>query len=204
VPRIGVTSHRGLPPHTPELIAAALRQELEPYSGNELAGVSCLAGETDQFFARTALDLGGTLQVVVPAEQCRDGLKPDEQRGYDQLFAKAKGVERLPFVEPTEQAHLAAGQAVVDHSERLVAVWDVKPARGMGGTADIAATPVRRACRSPCCGLKAPQGSRSGRGERITVEETYGSGSSVPADRAEGRSWVAWTSRSPPRSRRPR
>jgi hypothetical protein len=46
-------------------------------------------------------------------------------------------VERLPFVESTEQAHLAAGQAVVDRSERLVAVWDGKPARGIGGTADI-------------------------------------------------------------------
>lgn len=42
-----------------------------------------------------------------------------------------------PFVESTEQAHLAAGQAVVDRSERLVTVWDGKPARGIGGTADI-------------------------------------------------------------------
>jgi hypothetical protein len=40
-------------------------------------------------------------------------------------------------VESTERAHLAAGQVVVDRSERLVAVWDGKPARGIGGTADI-------------------------------------------------------------------
>ena len=46
-------------------------------------------------------------------------------------------MERLPFVESTVQAHLTAGQAVVDRSERLVAVWDGKPARGIGGTADI-------------------------------------------------------------------
>jgi hypothetical protein len=99
--------------------------------------VSSLAGGPDQLFARTVLDLGGTLEVVVPAEQYRDGLDPDERHGYDELFAKAKHVERLPFVESTEQAHLAAGQTVVDRSQRLVAVWDGKPARGVGGTADI-------------------------------------------------------------------
>jgi hypothetical protein len=136
VPHIGVTGHRGLPPRTQELIATALRKELEPHAGRELVGVSCLAGGPDQLFARTVLDLGGSLEVVVPAEQYRDGLDPDEQRGYDELLAKAKHVERLPFVESTEQAH-PAGQAVVDRSERLVAVWDGKPARGIGGTADI-------------------------------------------------------------------
>jgi hypothetical protein len=69
--------------------------------------------------------------------QYRDGLEPDEQQGYDELLAEAKHVERLPFIESTEQAHLAAGQAVADRSDRLVAVWDGKPARAIGGTADI-------------------------------------------------------------------
>jgi len=137
VPHIGVTGHRGLTQDTQALIAVALRNELEPFAGNGLVGVSCLAGGPDQLFARTVLDLGGTLDVVIPAEQYRDGLDSDEQHGYDELFAKAKHIERLPFVESTEQAHLAAGQAVVDRSERLVAVWDGKPARGIGGTADV-------------------------------------------------------------------
>ncbi len=137
MPRIGITGHRGLPPRTQALIAAALCEELAPHAGAELVGVSCLAGGPDQLFARTVLDLGGTLEVVVPAEQYREGLDPDERHGYDELVAKAKHVERLPFVESTKQAHLAAGQAVVDRSERLVAVWDGKPARGIGGTADI-------------------------------------------------------------------
>jgi hypothetical protein len=99
VPRIGITGHRGLPPRTQELIISALRTELEPHADTELVGVSCLAGGPDQLFARTVLDLGGTLEVVVPAEQYRDGLDPDEQSGYDELLAKAEHVERLPFVE---------------------------------------------------------------------------------------------------------
>ncbi len=137
MPRIGITGHRGLSPHTQALIAAALRTELELYVGTELVGVSCLAGGPDQLFARIVLDLGGILEVVVPAQQYRDGLDPDEQRGYDELLATAKHTERLPYIESTEQAHLAAGQTVVERSERLVAVWDGQPARGVGGTADI-------------------------------------------------------------------
>jgi hypothetical protein len=137
VPHIGITGHRGLPPRTQELITAALRKELEPYADTKLVGVSCLAGGPDQLFARTVLDLGGTLEVVVPADQYRDALEPDEQQGYDDLLAAAKHVERLPFIESTEQAHLAGGRTVVDRSQRLVAVWDGKPARGIGGTADI-------------------------------------------------------------------
>jgi hypothetical protein len=137
MPRIGVTGHRGLSPRTQALIVAALRKELDPHAGAELVGVSCLAGGPDQLFARTVLDLGGTLEVVVPAEQYRDELDPDERLGYDDLLANAKQVKRLPFVESTEHAHMAAGQAVVDRSERLVAVWDGKPAGGIGGTADV-------------------------------------------------------------------
>ncbi len=112
---------------------------LEPYAGTEtdLVGVSCLAGGPDQLFARIVLELGGTLVVVVPAAHYRNGLDPDEQVGYDELLARAKHTERLPFVASTEQAHLAAGQAVVDQSDQLVAVWDGQPARGLGGTADI-------------------------------------------------------------------
>jgi hypothetical protein len=123
--------------HTQALVAEALREALEPYVGADLVGVTCLADGPDQLLACAVLDLGGRLEVVVPAERYRDGLEPDEQRGYDELFAKAGHVERLPFVESTEQAHLAAGQAVVDRSDRLLAVWDGQPARGIGGTADV-------------------------------------------------------------------
>ncbi len=105
MPRVEVTGHRGLSPHTQALIAAALRTELEPYAGTEteLVGVSCLAGGPDQLFARIVLDLGGILEVVVPDQHYRDGLDPAEQRGYDELLATAKHTERLPFIESTEQ-----------------------------------------------------------------------------------------------------
>jgi hypothetical protein len=56
---------------------------------------------------------------------------------YEDLSSKAKTVVRLPFSTPTEAAFLRAGEVVVEMSDLLIAVWDGKPARGLGGTADV-------------------------------------------------------------------
>jgi hypothetical protein len=48
-------------------------------------------------------------------------------------------VIKLEFDEPTEEAFWAAGQRVVEESEQLIAVWDGRPAGGLGGTADVVA-----------------------------------------------------------------
>jgi hypothetical protein len=139
MPHIGVSGHRGLPGQTQKLVDAALREVLVPHTGPELVGVSCLAGGPDQLFARAVLDLGGVLEVVVPAEHHRDGLERQERDGYDELLATAGRIDRLPFVESTPEAPLAAGQTIVDRCDLLIAVWDGQSSRGLGGTADTVA-----------------------------------------------------------------
>ena len=136
---VGMTGHAGLPPHTAEVVTAALRDTLRAYTLN-LVGVTMLGPSADQLFARVVLELGGTLYVVVAAEQYRDSFEdPDAQAGYDELFGQASHVEVLEHVESTEQAHMDAGKVVVDRSSVLVAVWDGQPSRGLGGTADVVA-----------------------------------------------------------------
>ena len=94
----------------------------------------------DQLFAEAILDVGGLLHVVVPAERYRDGFEDeDARRRYDQLYHRAVYSERLEYVDSTEEAHMAGGRAIVDQSDVLVAVWDGKPSRGLGGTADVVA-----------------------------------------------------------------
>ena len=137
--RIGISGHRGLPGQTQKLVDAPLREVLVPHAGPDLVGISSLAGGPDQLFARAVLDLEGVLEIVVPAEHYRDSLDREEQDGYDELIATAGHVERLPFVESTSEAHLAAGQTIVDRSDLLIAVWDGQPSRGPGGTADTVA-----------------------------------------------------------------
>ena len=59
--------------------------------------------------------------------------------GADQIFARAAAVHRLPFTESTSESHMAASKLMVDEADELYAVWDGKPARAYGGTADVVA-----------------------------------------------------------------
>jgi hypothetical protein len=137
--RIAITGHRGLPAETERLVDQTIRQQIAAYAGRDLVGVTNLADGADQLFARAVLDVGGQLEVIVPAARYRDGLPESAHAAYDALFSRASSVHRLNRVESTEEAHMEASNAMLDRAERLFAVWDGKPARGYGGTADVVA-----------------------------------------------------------------
>jgi hypothetical protein len=137
--RIAITGHRELPAETERLVDQAIRQQLAAYTGRDLVGVTNLADGADQLFARAVLDAGGQLDVIVPAARYRDGLPESAHAAYDALLSRASSVHRLDRIESTEEAHMEASTAMLDRAERLFAVWDGKPARGYGGTADVVA-----------------------------------------------------------------
>lgn len=143
--RVAVTGHRGFDQRTAGLIDTALRAELEKLAATgPVVGISCLADGADQLFAEAVLDIGGELEVIVPAERYRDGLPAAAHAAYGRLLGKASAVHRLDFAESTEDAHMAASVAMLDTADRLLAVWDGKPARGYGGTADVVAHAKKR------------------------------------------------------------
>jgi hypothetical protein len=78
MPRIAISGHRGLNARTTQLINRAIRVRLANYP-DAVTGLSCLADGADQIFARAVVDLGGTLEAVIPAEEYRSGL-PAEAR----------------------------------------------------------------------------------------------------------------------------
>lgn len=135
---IGITGHRGLPPQTARLIDTALRAALAEY-GDTITGVTALADGADQLFARAVLDQGGQIEVIVPAARYRDGLPRESHAEYDDLIGHAIRVHRLDFTESTAESHLAASELMISMVSELLAVWDGKPARGYGGTADVVA-----------------------------------------------------------------
>ncbi|WP_084956147.1 hypothetical protein [Thermoactinospora rubra] len=141
--RIAVSGHRGLPPETARLVDQGIREVLSEY-GPEITGLSCLADGADQIFARAVVDMGGQLEVVIPAEQYRDGLPAEAWEEYDALLTQAVRVHRLPLVESTSEAHMAASRRMLDQADELIAVWDGQPARGYGGTADVVAEAKER------------------------------------------------------------
>jgi hypothetical protein len=138
MPRVAVSGHRNLPAGTMHLVDKAIREVLAESTG-AVTGLTCLADGADQIFARAVLDLGGSIEVVLPAEKYRDGLPALARANYDLLLAKAVDVHRLPFVESAPEAHMAASKLMINEADELYAVWDGQPARGYGGTADVVA-----------------------------------------------------------------
>lgn len=146
--RIAISGHRGLPGPTADLVDKAIRATLAEHAPH-VTGISCLADGTDQIFARAVTDLGGKLEVVIPAAQYRAGLPAEARPEYDRLLGQAAAVRRMPFTESTSESHMEASKAMIGQADELFAVWDGQPARGYGGTADVVAyarehgTPVR-------------------------------------------------------------
>jgi hypothetical protein len=109
-------------------------------AGAQLHGVSSLAEGADQLFAAHILAAGGVLEAILPCEGYAGSLVTDDSRArFEDLRRAARTVITLPYPEPSEQAFLAAGIALVERCDHLFAVWDGLPARGPGGTADVVA-----------------------------------------------------------------
>jgi hypothetical protein len=141
--RIGITGHRGLPAATEQLVDRAIREQLAR-TGRDITGVSNLADGADQLFAQAVLDAGGQLDVIIPAALYRNGLPESAHTSYDKLLSKASSVHRLDRVESTADAHMEASNVMLERADRLFAVWDGKPARAYGGTADVVAEARKR------------------------------------------------------------
>ncbi|MHC1733931.1 MAG: hypothetical protein AB9888_18110 [Bacteroidales bacterium] len=156
--RIGVTGHRVLQDplavnDAVERLLLTIRRSLEevntvPARKTRLQWkvVSALAKGTDQIVARLAMEkLGASLDVVLPAEPDvyrKDFEDPDDLEEFNRLFEKADNyplseVGKTLFPSSIKEGYDQAGRAIADTCEILVAVWDGKPARGLGGTASI-------------------------------------------------------------------
>lgn len=137
--RVAVSGHRALSPEVARLIGAGIKAELEKIraASPALIGLSCLADGADQIFATAVLAAGGTLEVVIPADEYRDGLPEDAKPAYDELFRSAGLIHKCEYRESTSEAHMEASRFMIDRADHLIAVWDGEPARGYGGTADV-------------------------------------------------------------------
>ena len=145
MPRIGITGHSNITDESEPVIAEAIRAALADL-GEPVVGVSCLARGADQLFARVVLDLGGTLEVVLPAADYRERkVKPHNRAAFDVLINQAGDVRVMPFAVSSRDAYMAASEAVLSGVDAMIAVWDGRPADGHGGTGDVVDAARRRA-----------------------------------------------------------
>jgi hypothetical protein len=137
--KVGITGHRGLSTEVENQVQALLADQVQAYDPVELVGISCIADGPDAWFAEAVLRHGGRLEVVVPASEYRESLPDWHHSAYDQFMSRAADVHHTGMTESTSEAHQAGSEILVGLVEELIAVWDGKPARGYGGTADVVA-----------------------------------------------------------------
>ena len=139
--RIGVTGHRSFADHdqVAESVTSVLDRLLE--GGADPVVVTSLAEGADRFVAEMVVSRSGSLEVILPLEVAdyeRDFGTESSRSEFTGLLAWASTVSIVdPPDETREGAYEAAGHAMVQRSDVVIALWDGTPARGRGGTAEI-------------------------------------------------------------------
>jgi hypothetical protein len=145
--RVGVTGHQRLEkPSAWIWVESALGRALDTLKP-PLVAISSLAIGADQLFASLVLGRGGELQAIIPFHEYERTFGPADVETYHRLLAKARAVEYLETEGTDEDKYLAAGKRIVEMAEVMIAVWDGKPAKGKGGTADIVAYAIKKEVR---------------------------------------------------------
>lgn len=129
ITRIGITGHSDLTASSEPIVRDALHACLIGLAEPPWVGVSCLARGADQLFAGLVLELGGRLEVILPARDYRfRKVEPDNAAEFDGLLDAAAALTVLGCERSCRQAYMRASTALLDAVDLVIAVWDGRPA----------------------------------------------------------------------------
>jgi len=140
---LGVTGHRSFRHHADVVtsIDSVLDRVLGETPSAQAVIVTSLAEGADRLVAEMVLRRGGTMRVILPldADDYRaDFATAGSRTEFEGLLDRAESVEISAAADATrEGAYEAAGHAMVDASDVVIALWDGTSSRGRGGTAEI-------------------------------------------------------------------
>lgn len=138
--RVAVTGHRAFDVAAAEYIRLGVEQLLETLAAaGPVRVVTSLAEGADQLVAEAAVQRGLLLEVIVPAAGYAESLPEADQHRFAELLTAADAVRTLEHPAPSPAAYREAGLAMLAGADLLVAVWDGRPPRGVGGSAEIVA-----------------------------------------------------------------
>ena len=140
--RIGVTGHRILveKENLKDSINAVLYRISQTFPNREWLFLSSLAEGADCLIVERALKFSNaSLQAVLPLPKDAFFLTfiNDSYREMAKSFLRVAKVKVIPPQSTTELAYRAAGHYLVKHSDILIAIWDGRPAQGVGGAGEI-------------------------------------------------------------------
>lgn len=145
---LGVSGHRDLLSEEIPAIESRLRELFDQlsrrYPDTPLRLLTPLAEGGDRIAAKVARECGIELLVALPlpvAEYESDFSDETSRREFRELLAEAATIDVLngqtDIDQSRERAYAQVGIYSSDHCQILIAIWDGKPARLGGGTADV-------------------------------------------------------------------
>ncbi len=135
--RVAITGHRELNRDTAQWVTVQIQRALADEPG-PLVGLTCLADGSDQIFAELVIERGGSIESFIPAKRFSETLSGEGRAAYESLRDRSEVVHELPYDDPDPVSYMEASRKMLDDADVLFAVWDGEPARGFGGTADVA------------------------------------------------------------------
>jgi hypothetical protein len=134
--KAGVTGHQELGEHkTGQWIRSKIEEAIDRQQ--VAMGFTSLAIGADQLFADVLCERHVPFTAVIPSEKYVHTFRENDRARYYALLTKAELVVTLSYSEPSEAAYMDARRGVVDAVDFLIAIWNGKPAHGLGGTADV-------------------------------------------------------------------
>ncbi|WP_166336985.1 hypothetical protein [Sphingobacterium chungjuense] len=134
--KIGITGHQEFEADLTDWIENEITKEITMMRQIRSA-YTCLAIGADQLFAKVMISLNIQLTAIIPCSRYEDTFDTNNRERYLELLSLCKQIKKLNYSEPSEKAFLEAGHVIAEESDVLFAIWDGKPAKGLGGTADI-------------------------------------------------------------------
>ncbi len=137
---IGFTGHRKLPDEAKSRaqILEFLKEKTESTPGI-VYGVSSAAAGGDLLFAESCIQLGLHLRILLPMpkEMFRADFDEPTWQRVENVLREAMSVEVTGGDQTRDERYYECGIETVQRSSMLLALWDGKPSRGLGGTEQI-------------------------------------------------------------------
>jgi len=164
---ISVTGHRKLTAEQKTKVEPVLTQAIknimfvssEQGKATHFSALTPIAEGADTMFAHAARSLSIPLHIMLPYERSTylKGFSSDQARSdFDTIYndeavamrttlspLQAHEVEKLSG-ERVNELYMDIGRKIVDDADYIIAIWDEKIAKGVGGTGDVVAYAVEK------------------------------------------------------------
>jgi hypothetical protein len=124
-------------------VIGALLGSLRAEIPGQLVGYSSVAIGADTLFAQTCLSSGLSWMALLPQPEhdFKKDFTESDWATTSTLLRRAARVQSLSGAKEADRnlAYLECGLLIVEEADLMIAVWDGKPSRGVGGTADVVA-----------------------------------------------------------------